>query len=75
MKILKISGQGIASLYDRFEVDLEQGPLADNGLFAVTGRTGTGKSTILDVMCLALYHQAARYQGVRDKKTLDQNDM
>lgn len=75
MKILKISGQGIASLYDRFEVDLEQGPLADNGLFAVTGRTGTGKSTILDVMCLALYHQAARYQGVRDKKTLDQSDM
>lgn len=75
MRILRIKGEAIASLYDKFCVDLEHGPIAESGLFAVTGRTGTGKSTILDVMCLALYHKAARYQGVNDKKILEQTDM
>ncbi len=38
---------------DRAEVDFE--PLADVGLFVVSGPTGAGKSTIFDAICFALY--------------------
>src|SRR6185503_15547451 len=50
-----IAGQGLASLAMPFRVDLREEPLCSAGLFAVTGPTGAGKSTILDAMCLALY--------------------
>jgi exonuclease SbcC len=60
MRILSIAGQNIASLADRFEIDLTAPPLRDAGLFAITGETGAGKSSILDAMCLALYGEAPR---------------
>lgn len=55
MRILTIRGEGLASLADIFCVDLTVEPLRSAGLFAITGPTGAGKSTILDAMCLALY--------------------
>src|SRR5262249_26011956 len=55
MRLLSIAGQGLASLAAPFRIDLRAEPLASAGLFAVTGPTGAGKSTILDAMCLALY--------------------
>lgn len=60
MRILSISGQNIASLSDRFEIDFTAEPLNSAGLFAITGETGAGKSSILDAMCLALYGDAPR---------------
>ena len=60
MRILSISGQNIASLSDRFEIDFTAPPLNGAGLFAITGETGAGKSSILDAMCLALYGDAPR---------------
>ncbi|QYK42694.1 MAG: AAA family ATPase [Paracoccaceae bacterium] len=60
MRILSISGQNIASLADRFEIDFTAEPLRSAGLFAITGETGAGKSSILDAMCLALYGEAPR---------------
>ena len=53
MRILSISGQNIASLAQPFSVDFTTEPLAGAGLFAITGETGAGKSSILDAMCLA----------------------
>ena len=60
MRILSIAGQNIASLSDRFEIDFTLPPLNGAGLFAITGETGAGKSSILDAMCLALYGDAPR---------------
>ncbi|NOQ62896.1 MAG: AAA family ATPase [Methyloprofundus sp.] len=60
MRILAIRGKNLASLAGEFAVCLEQGALQNAGLFAITGPTGAGKSTILDALCLALYDQMPR---------------
>ncbi|MBY6093764.1 AAA family ATPase [Ferrimonas balearica] len=61
MKIVAIRGENLASLARPFDIDLAEGPLAQSGLFAITGPTGSGKSTLLDALCLALYDQTPRY--------------
>ncbi|MEZ6036211.1 MAG: AAA family ATPase [Planctomycetota bacterium] len=63
MKILAIRGQNLASLARNFAVELAQPPLADAGLFAITGPVGAGKSTLLDAMCLALFDRTPRLSG------------
>ena len=60
MRILSICGQNIASLADRFEIDFTAEPLRSAGLFAITGETGAGKSSILDALCLALSGECPR---------------
>lgn len=60
MKILAIRGKNLASLAGEFTVDFQSAPLAQHGLFAITGPTGAGKSTLLDALCLALYDETPR---------------
>ena len=45
MKILAIRGKNLASLAGEFEVDFTVEPLKNAGIFAITGSTGSGKST------------------------------
>ena len=60
MKILSVSLHNIASIEGPFTLNLEAESLKSVGLFAITGATGAGKSTILDAICLALYNDTPR---------------
>ena len=71
MRILAIRGENLASLARPFELDLTAEPLAGAGLFAITGETGSGKSTILDALCLALYGEYPRVSVGRQEKVPD----
>jgi len=61
MKILAIRFRNLASLADTTEINFSEEPLKSAGIFAITGPTGAGKSTILDALCLALYAKTPRY--------------
>jgi len=63
MRILEISGRNLASLKGEFCIALDQPPFLQKGLFAIRGATGSGKSTIIDAMCLALYGCTPRFEG------------
>ena len=63
MKILRIELHNLASLEGPYTIDFTQTPLLNAGVFAITGPTGAGKSTILDAICLALYGNAPRYSN------------
>lgn len=70
MKILSIRLKNLASLAGEHFIDFECDPLANAGLIAVVGKTGAGKSTILDAMCLALFNKIPRLKE-SDGKLLD----
>lgn len=60
MKILRLRFENINALKNAWQLDFTQEPFDSNGLFAITGATGAGKTSILDAICLALYHQTPR---------------
>lgn len=82
MKILAIRGKNLASLEGQFNIDFTVEPLKSSGIFAITGQTGAGKSTILDALCLALFDNAPRLNKAEssvnvydvEEKTITQKD-
>ncbi|OAV17111.1 Exonuclease SbcC [Moraxella catarrhalis] len=60
MKILKLSFENINSLKGKWQIDFEDTAFHHHALFAITGPTGAGKTTILDAICLALYGETPR---------------
>lgn len=61
MKPIRLALSGLQSYRDKQEVDFTK--LADAGVFGIFGPTGSGKSSILDAMTLALYGRVERAPG------------
>ena len=60
MKILNLKLKNINSLSDENEIDFTDPVFTNDGLFAITGKTGSGKSSILDAISLAFYGKTPR---------------
>ena len=64
MKILELRFKNLNSLYGEWKIDLTSPEYTADGIFAITGPTGSGKSTILDAICLALYGRTPRLERI-----------
>ena len=64
MKILAITLRNLNSLRGTWHINLEDNAYTSSGIFAVTGPTGAGKTTIFDAVCLALYKRTPRLSRV-----------
>lgn len=63
MKIEKLIIQNLNSI-EYAEIDFTNGILAKEPIFLICGNMGSGKTTILDAITLALFDKAARYESV-----------
>ena len=61
MKPILLKIEGLNSFAERREIDFEK--LSAKGLFGIFGDTGSGKSSVLDAITLALFARVARYDG------------
>ena len=64
MKILIIHLRNINSIKGELVIDLTDRRYEESGIFAITGPTGSGKTTILDAVTLALYGRTPRIASI-----------
>jgi len=64
MKILDIRFKNLNSLTGEWHIDFTHPDYSSDGIFAIIGPTGSGKTTILDAICLGLYGRTPRLEKV-----------
>jgi exonuclease SbcC len=64
MKIIQLRFKNLNSLAGEWSIDFTATDYVDDGIFAISGPTGAGKSTILDAICLALYGRTPRLKTI-----------
>ena len=64
MRILGARFKNLNSLVGEWQIDFTHPAYASDGIFAITGPTGAGKTTIMDAVCLALYGSTPRLNKV-----------
>ena len=64
MKILQLRFKNLNSLAGEWSINFTAAAFMADGIFAITGPTGAGKSTIMDAICLALYGRTPRLKAV-----------
>lgn len=60
MRLLKLVFTNVNSLSGRHSINFEDRAFTDHGIFTITGPTGSGKSSILDAVSLALFGRTPR---------------
>lgn len=70
MKICKLRFENINNLKGEHEISFEKEPIASSGIFAIIGATGSGKSSILDVITLALFNKVPRFSSAITKNEI-----
>lgn len=62
MKILSLRLKNLNSLIGEWKIDFTAPEYEADGMFLISGPTGSGKTTILDAICLALYGRTPRLE-------------
>lgn len=68
MRLLTVDFLNVNSLAGHWHIDFTVPDYRSSPLFAITGSTGTGKSSILDAIALALYGETPRVKSWGEKK-------
>ncbi|GAA1916529.1 SMC family ATPase [Microbacterium aoyamense] len=69
MRLHRLELEGFGPFRERQTIDFDA--FADDGIFLIAGRTGAGKSSVLDGVCFALYGGAPRYDGAEKRLRSD----
>ncbi len=64
MRVLRLCFKNLNSLAGDWVIDFTHPDYVSSGIFAITGPTGAGKTTVLDAICLALYGQTPRLDRI-----------
>ncbi|MGO1627886.1 AAA family ATPase [Microbacterium sp.] len=65
--------EGFGPFRDAQTIDLDR--FAGDGIFLISGRTGAGKSSILDAICFALYGSTPRYSDGEKRLRSDYSEV
>ena len=72
MRLHRLEVEGFGPFRSRQVVDFDS--FADDGIFLIAGRTGAGKSSILDAVCFGLYGGVPRYDGGEKRLRSDHSE-
>lgn len=64
MRLIELRLKNLNSLKGEWHIDFTDEAYVNEGIFAIIGHTGAGKSTILDAICLALYGKTPRIDNI-----------